>query len=61
MPPPRDTVLTEIVELLLVVPQYTPMVPTLVASPFHRAGWVYEEKIDGYRMLAYKDARACGW
>ena len=31
------------------------MVPTLVPKPFHRDGWCYEEKIDGYRMLAYKD------
>ena len=23
--------------------------------PFHRDGWVYEEKIDGWRMLAYRD------
>jgi bifunctional non-homologous end joining protein LigD len=30
------------------------MQPTLVASPFHRSGWVYEEKYDGWRMLAYK-------
>ena len=34
---------------------YTPMAPTLVREPFHRSGWVYEEKIDGWRMLAYKD------
>ena len=34
---------------------YTPMGPTLVREPFHRPGWVYEEKVDGYRMLAYKD------
>jgi len=27
----------------------------LVREPFHRGGWVYEEKVDGYRMLAYKD------
>jgi len=31
------------------------MIPTLVREPFHRNGWVYEEKVDGYRMLAYKD------
>jgi ATP-dependent DNA ligase len=30
------------------------MHPTLVAKPFHRAGWAYEEKYDGWRMLAYK-------
>jgi bifunctional non-homologous end joining protein LigD len=31
------------------------MAPTLVRDPFHRDGWVYEEKVDGWRMLAYKD------
>jgi ATP-dependent DNA ligase len=31
-----------------------PMAPTLVREPFHRDGWVYEEKIDGWRILAYK-------
>ena len=35
-------------------PQYTPMAPTLVREPFHRDGWVYEEKVDGWRTLAYK-------
>jgi ATP-dependent DNA ligase len=29
--------------------------PTLVREPFHRDGWVYEEKVDGWRMLVYKD------
>ena len=24
-------------------------------EPFHRDGWVYEEKVDGWRILAYKD------
>ncbi len=32
-----------------------PMLATLVPKPFHRAGWVYEEKYDGERMLAYKE------
>lgn len=32
-----------------------PMLATLVGEPFHRPGWVYEEKVDGYRILAYKD------
>jgi bifunctional non-homologous end joining protein LigD len=32
-----------------------PMLPTLVAKPFHRVGWVYEEKYDGCRILAYKE------
>jgi ATP-dependent DNA ligase len=38
-----------------VIPQYTPMAPTLVRAPFHRPGWVCEEKVDGWRILAYKD------
>ena len=33
------------------------MLATLVSSPFHRPGWVYEEKYDGYRILAYKEGR----
>jgi bifunctional non-homologous end joining protein LigD len=31
------------------------MLATLVDEPFHRPKWVYEEKYDGYRILAYKD------
>jgi len=31
------------------------MAPTVVRESFHRDGWVYEEKVDGWRMLAYKD------
>ena len=27
---------------------------TQVATPFHRPGWIYEEKVDGYRMAALK-------
>ena len=34
--------------------EYTPMAPTLIREPFHRDGWVYEEKVDGWRILAYK-------
>ena len=30
------------------------MQATLVAQPFHHKGWVYEEKVDGYRMVAHK-------
>lgn len=33
----------------------TPMLATLVRKPFHKAGWIYEEKYDGYRILAYKE------
>jgi bifunctional non-homologous end joining protein LigD len=31
---------------------------TQVATPFHRPGWVYEEKVDGWRMAAvrFKDS-----
>ena len=41
---------------MFVIPvSLAPMAPTLVRPPFHRDGWVYEEKVDGWRMLAYKD------
>jgi hypothetical protein len=30
-------------------PQYAPTIPTQVPEPFHRDGWVYEEKVDGWR------------
>jgi bifunctional non-homologous end joining protein LigD len=33
----------------------SPMLATLVPEPFHAPGWVYEEKYDGYRVLAYKE------
>src|ERR1019366_3821976 len=32
-----------------------PMLATLAAKPFDRAGWVFEEKYDGDRILAYKE------
>ena len=31
------------------------MAPTLVCPPFHRDGWVYEEKVDGWRIVVYKN------
>lgn len=34
-----------------------PMLATLVRKPFEKPGWVYEEKYDGYRILAYKEGR----
>jgi bifunctional non-homologous end joining protein LigD len=34
---------------------YTLMAPTQVREPFHRDGWVYEEKVDGWRIVAYKE------
>jgi DNA ligase D-like protein (predicted ligase) len=33
------------------------MLATLVAAPFHLPGWVYEEKYDGIRILAYKQGK----
>ena len=35
-----------------------PMAATETKRPFHRDGWVYEEKYDGWRMVAYKDGAA---
>jgi bifunctional non-homologous end joining protein LigD len=32
-----------------------PMLATLIQQPFHKPGWVYEEKYDGFRILAYKE------
>jgi bifunctional non-homologous end joining protein LigD len=32
-----------------------PMLAALVLQPFDRPGWVYEEKYDGFRILAYKE------
>jgi ATP-dependent DNA ligase len=29
-----------------------PMQPELAPEPFHRPGWVYEEKYDGWRIVA---------
>lgn len=31
------------------------MLATLIHEPFDRPGWVYEEKYDGFRILAYKE------
>jgi bifunctional non-homologous end joining protein LigD len=33
------------------------MLATLAREPFHRPGWVFEEKYDGYRIVAYKEGR----
>ena len=32
-----------------------PMLALLVPTPFHRPGWVFEEKYDGIQILAYKE------
>jgi len=34
-----------------------PMLATLISKPFNRPGWVYEEKYDGIRILAYKEGK----
>ena len=34
------------------------MLATLVDEAFHSPGWVYEEKYDGFRFLAYKEGRS---
>jgi len=38
-----------------VISPVAPMLATLVAEPFHRDGWVYEKKVDGWRIVAHKD------
>lgn len=35
----------------------SPMLATLVEEPFSRRGWVFEEKYDGVRILAYKEGQ----
>jgi hypothetical protein len=37
------------------------MAPTLVREPFHRGGWVCEEKLDGWPMLAYRETYISSW
>jgi bifunctional non-homologous end joining protein LigD len=37
---------------------FRPMLLEELKRPFHKPGWVYEEKYDGYRMLAYKERDA---
>lgn len=34
-----------------------PMLATLVSAPFDQSGWLFEEKYDGDRVLAYKEGR----
>jgi ATP-dependent DNA ligase len=36
--------------------RFDPIQPALT-KPFHRDGWVYEEKYDGWRVVAYKHGR----
>ncbi len=37
------------------LPAVALMHPTLIHRPIHHEGWSYEEKVDGWRMVAYKD------
>ena len=37
------------------LPAVALMHPTLIHRPIHHEGWIYEEKVDGWRMVAYKD------
>jgi len=39
------------------LPVITPMLATLTRAPFHEAGWVYEEKYDGDRIVIYKEGK----
>ncbi|HKV07186.1 MAG TPA: RNA ligase family protein, partial [Thermoanaerobaculia bacterium] len=34
---------------------FPPMLLSEVKRPFHKPGWIYEEKYDGYRAVAYKN------
>jgi ATP-dependent DNA ligase len=34
---------------------FSPVLLSELKNPFHRDGWVYEEKYDGFRVLAVKD------
>lgn len=40
------------------LPAITLMQADEVARPFHRDGWICEEKYDGWRMVVYKDSTA---
>jgi len=42
------------------LPLITPMAPTLIAQPFHRDGWVYEEKYNGWRCWRTRRGARCG-
>jgi bifunctional non-homologous end joining protein LigD len=37
---------------------FRPMLAAEVKRPFHKPGWVYEEKYDGYRAVVYKDRKS---
>jgi len=33
------------------------MAPTVARPPFHRNGWIYEERVDGWRIIRTRTAR----
>jgi bifunctional non-homologous end joining protein LigD len=37
---------------------FPPMLLSELKRPFHKPGWVYEEKYDGYRAMAFKDGKS---
>ena len=37
----------------------SPMLATLTDGPFTKSNWVFEEKYDGVRILAYKEGKPC--
>jgi hypothetical protein len=43
----------------MVLPEY--VIPTQIPEPFHRDGWVYEEKVDGWRIWPTRTAPAFAW
>ena len=37
-----------------ILPNVQPTHPTLIREPFDRPGWIYEEKYDGWQIVAHK-------
>jgi ATP-dependent DNA ligase len=37
------------------VPSFVVPMPSQLAKPFHRDGWVYEERVDGWRIMPTQD------
>src|SRR4029453_6194958 len=53
-PPPRCPPYRVVPAPARVPSRVAPMLATLVDAPFHRPGWVWEEKYDGIRLVALK-------
>ena len=43
------------------LPFYDPMIPRAGPPTLSPGGWIYEETVDGWRILAYKDGDASAW